>query len=98
MLVTGLIMAAAIVGAAPQATTPAQNAPAATTAPAPPPAANRRAMVCENRPVTGRRINQRRCRTRAQDDAARSNAQDYAAQMQVVTSGTEASILGGSPR
>lgn len=100
MLWTGLMLAATIAGTSPQATTPPSGGSGSTAAPATPaaPAAGRRDMVCENRPVTGRRINQRRCRTAAQVEAQRSNAQDYAAQMQVITSPTESSVLNGGPR
>lgn len=101
MLWTGLIMAALVAGTpAPQAATP--TAPTTSGTPAPVGAtdrgANSRALVCENRPVTGRRINQRRCRTPAQVAAAQSSVQGLVADIQNANASTPDVILNGGPR
>ena len=103
MLWTGLIMAA-LVAATPaqQAATPTAPAtPANMPAPAATPperGADSRALVCENRPVTGRRINQRRCRTPAQVAAAQSGVQGLVTDIQNANASAPDVILNGGPR
>ena len=101
MLWAGLTMAA-LVATTPvqQAATPTASAPAPTPAPTAGPerGANSRALVCENRPVTGRRISQRRCRTPAQVAAAQSSVQGLVADMQNANASTPDVILDGGPR
>jgi|GEM_PF-5021089 len=94
-------MAALVAGTPLQATAP-QTPPAAVTpaqaGAAPERGANRGAMVCENRPVTGRRINQRRCRTPAQAAAAQAGVQGMVADMQAAPASSPDVILNGGPR
>lgn len=48
--------------------------------------------------MTGSRLNQRLCRSRGQAARDRENAQDMAANAQVVLSPSEQMILNGGPR
>ena len=103
MLWTGLMMAALAVG---QTATP-QQAPSTDVAPVTvqgarlDSGANTRAsdprneVICETRPVTGSRFNQRRCRTRAMANIAAAEARGTLSAMQGSGPSTDAA-LGGS--
>lgn len=106
MIWTALTIATLLTGsAAPQAAMPILRAPANTEVPADGgvtgsvdntrPGTPRSQVICERRPITGSRFNQRRCRTVGQAQTARAEAQNFLASAQTVVAPPEAVILGG---
>lgn len=99
-MLIALIMAGVFAASTPQDTRRAEPTEPAPTTTAAPRSANARTAgaVCEVRPMTGSRLNQRLCRSRGQAARDRDNAQDMAANAQVVLSPSEQMILNGGPR